>query len=109
MSVPVGSYMVGLGAPYTLSYRASVRAGDTWVPADVTDASMRLRAPSGVEKALAATLASVSATGLNVVRALVATDLDEAGEWIASPTLTVPTGTLVCDPVKFYVRGKWQP
>lgn len=109
MSVPVGSYMVGMGAPYSLVYRAAVRSGDTWVPGDVTAATMTLREPNGTEKVVAVTVANVSPTGLDVVRALVAADLDEAGDWVCTPTLTIPSGTLLLEPVKFYVRGKFQP
>ncbi len=109
MSVPVGSYMVGMGAPYVLPYRCDKRAGDTWDPLAVTGATMELRDPNGVVKPVVVTVSNISAAGVTVERALAEADLDVAGSWVCTPRLTIPSGTVLCDPVAFYVRGKFEP
>lgn len=111
MTVPAGSYAVGMGAPYVLPYVCTLRAGDTWDPLTVTDASMSLRAPNGDVRVMPngrLSLSGVSPTGLTVELELDAADLDQAGHWVCSPRLTVPGGELVCDPVGFYVRGAFE-
>jgi hypothetical protein len=97
MSAPTDRVLVGVGPPNVLTLRvlSSASLPDLTV---VTGASIRVRRPDQTTATWACTIASQAAALLVLHHAFAVNDVPTQGRYRLAIDLTVPGGTVTCEP-----------
>ena len=112
MTVPASALYELAESPAAVQVAVTVAAGETWVPTDVTSATLLVRRADGTEVTWAATITAATLTSLTLLHTLAAGGLDvprgSSGTWSIRPRLVLPSGVIYGRPVALTVASAFQ-